>query len=156
MLILFRPLAKKMNNLPNLFLTLRGAKWNGSCSTRRCSCPRFDRLLHNALFLLDEVCHVCYCWCHAVVIIVSRFTIWIKGTVIRAHASEGGKAEREREGEGERGRERKREKRNRSQRCNVNGALSNASEISCGVPQGSVIEPLFFLIYINNVTYYYS
>ena len=41
---------------------------------------------------------------------------------------------------------------NRKQYVNIHDANSTLLDINCGVPQGSVLGQLLFLIYINNMT----
>ena len=41
---------------------------------------------------------------------------------------------------------------NRYQRVVLNDQSSSWAEVSSGVPQGSILGPLFFLMYINNLS----
>ena len=40
----------------------------------------------------------------------------------------------------------------RQQLVDVSGTFSNLCSITCGVPQGSILGPLLFLIYVNDMS----
>ena len=35
--------------------------------------------------------------------------------------------------------------------CSINGSLSKNHSLTCGVPQGTILVPLLFLLYINDL-----
>ena len=40
---------------------------------------------------------------------------------------------------------------NRTQICSVSGSLSKTCSLQCGIPQGTILGPLLFLLYINDL-----
>ena len=41
---------------------------------------------------------------------------------------------------------------NRKQKTIVNGITSQAKNVQCGIPQGSTVSPLLFILYMNDLS----
>ena len=40
---------------------------------------------------------------------------------------------------------------NRTQKCFLNGSLSDSQPLTCGIPQGTILRLLLFILYINDL-----
>ena len=40
---------------------------------------------------------------------------------------------------------------NRKQFVNIDGFVSGLLDVTCGVPQGSILEPILFVLYVDDI-----